>query len=238
MKRDRHVCFDIETTGLSADDRIVSYCLMMGRDDTVGMCCDCTEVEMLEQLSVDVENVMGGKILVTYNGENWAGGFDIPFLRTRYTILDMMDMYPFRGIKHIDLMPIFQKKFNTAIYKEASLEDLSAAQCKEMMHICAQKPLSTKAENIRALESVGYKISDVNDRVDPKIVNKFGLKHCYHLLFGGEVGMTGEDVPDLWERGEYARIASYNKGDCVMTMKLLGVCLSSVPDYDIRYFVL
>ena len=208
MERDKHVCFDIETTGLAADDRIVSYCLM-GRDETVGMCCDCTEVEMLEQLSVDVENALSGKILVTFNGENWSGGFDIPFLRTRYAILDMMDMYPFRGVKHIDLMPIFQKKFNTAIVKEASLEDLSAAQCKKLVQMCSIRPFNTKAENVKMLGAVDYNhIGIVDDymkaNTESKIVNKYGLKHCYHLLFGGEVGMTGDDVPDLWEKGRRA----------------------------------
>jgi len=242
VKRNKYVCFDIESTGLAADDRIVSYCLL-GENDSVGMCCDCEEIDMLEQLSVDVENALSGKILVTFNGENWSGGFDIPFLRTRYTILDMIDMYPFSGIKHVDLMPIFQKKFNTSTVKEASLDDLSAAQCKKLVQMCSIKPFSTKAQNIEMLGAVDYNNVGIvekylNENTDAKIVNKFGLKHCYHLMFGGEVGMTGDDVPDLWEVGDYRKIAEYNKRDCEMTARLFGVCLATVPEYDMRYFVL
>ena len=244
MKRDKHVCFDIETTGLAADsDRIVSYCLL-GENDTVEMCCNCTEEEMLEQLSVDVDSALSGKILVTFNGENWAGGFDIPFLRTRYVINDLVDLYPFKDIKHVDLMPIFQKKFNTATVKDASLEDLSAAQCKELAKKVGFAPCNTKAENINMLNmSPQYLQNDVINEfimanTETKIVSKYNLKHCYHLLFGGEAGMTGEDVPELWDKGFYMKIAEYNKYDCEMTMRLLGVCLATVPEYDMRYFVL
>ena len=243
MRRDKYVAFDIETTGLAADnDRIVSYCLL-SESESVGMCCECTEEEMLEQLSVDVESALGGKILVTFNGDNWSGGFDIPFLRTRYVINDMVDMYPFGGVKHIDLMPVLQKKFNTAMVKEASLDDLSAAQCKKLVQMCSIRPFTTKAENVKMLGAVDYNHVGIvekylNENTETKIVNKYGLKHCYHLLFGGEVGMTGEDVPELWEKGEYNKIAEYNAEDCRMTARLLGVCLSTVPEYDIRYFVL
>ena len=242
VKRNRFVCFDIETTGLSASDRIVSYCLL-GENDSTGMCCDCEETEMLEQLSVDVDNVLSGKILVTFNGENWSGGFDIPFLRTRYVIDDMIDRYPFRNVKHVDLMPIFQKKFNTATVKNATLEDLSAAQCKELVQMCGIKPFSTKAQNIEMLGAVDHNnvciVDDyLNANTEQKIVNKYGLKHCYHLLFGGDAGMTGEDVPELWKNGEYNKIAEYNEDDCKLTYRLLGICLALVPEYDMRYFVL
>ena len=242
MKRDKYVAFDIETTGLAADDRIVSYCLL-GEDDKWEMCCDCKEEDILEQLSVDVGNALSGKILVTFNGENWSGGFDIPFLRTRYVCLDMVEMYPFSGVKHIDLMPIFQKKFNTAIAKEATLEDLSAAECKDLVKRFGYKSLGTKAQNIGLLRAVSISQQYIIDQevlgeIEPKIVNKYGLKHCHRIMFGGETGVTGADVKGMWENGEYDRIKAYNELDCKMTLQLLGVCLATVPEYDMRYFVL
>lgn len=241
MNKNKYVTFDIETTGLSADDRVVSYCLL-SENDTTSMCCDCEEIDVLEQLSVDIDSVLSGKILVTFNGENWSGGFDIPFLRTRYVIADMIDMYPFGGVRHIDLMPIFQKKFNTAVVKESALDDLSAAECKDLVNRFGYKTLGTKAQNIGLLNCVDisqqYIIDEVLGEIEPKIVNKYGLKHCYHLLFGGEVGTTGADVKEMWENGEYKQIAEYNKLDCEMTKKLLYTCLSIVPEYDMRYFVL
>ena len=241
MKMYKYVCFDIESTGLSANDRVVSYCLL-SENDATSMCCDCSEKEILEQLSVDVNTTLGGKILVTFNGENWSGGFDIPFLRTRYTILDMLDVFPFSGVKHIDLMPIFQKKFNTAVVKESALDDLSAAECKGLVNRFGYKPLGTKAQNIGLLNCIDisqqYIIDEVLGDIEPKIVNRYSLKHCHSLFFGGEVGTTGADVKEMWENGEYDRIAEYNKLDCVMTKKLLYTCLDIVPEYDMRYFVL
>lgn len=242
MRRDKYVTFDIETTGLSADDRMVSYCLL-GDNESVSMCCDCTEEEMLEQLSVDVNNALSGKILVTFNGDNWSGGFDIPLLRTRYVINGMVNDYPFGGVKHIDLMPVMQKKFNTSMVKVPTFNDLSAAQCKELVRMCSIRPLSTKAENVKMLGALDYNHVDIAKdylvaNSDVKVVDKYGLKHCYHLMFGGDVGMTGEDVPDLWKKGDYSTIAEYNEEDCSMTMELLKVCLATCPEYDMRYFVL
>ena len=241
--RSKYVAFDIETLGLVADSRIVSYCLLDESGDTTSMCCDCTEEEMLEQLSVDVDSMLSGKILVTYNGENFMGGFDIPLLRTRYAVLDMVDIYPFSGVKHIDLLPIFQKKFNTSTIKEPEIGDLNASQCKELIKLCGMKPASTKALNIEILENAdaryrGRIASYVDKNMEHKIVSRYGLKHCYHLLFGGEIGTTGEDVLEMWENGQYSDIAKYNKHDCEMTMDLLKLALKVVPDYDLRYFVL
>ena len=242
MKRNEYVCFDIETTGLTADDRMVSYCLK-SNDETLGMCCDCTEQDMLEQLSIDVINATSGKKLVTFNGENWSGGFDIPFLRTSYVLNDMVEDYPFSGVKHIDLMPIFQKKFNTSVLKDTSLEDLSAAQCKELVRMCSIKPLSTKAENVHVLGAVDYNHVGIVENylkanTEQKVISKYGLKHCHQLMFDGDVGITGKDVPDLWETKDYRKIAEYNEEDCSMTMRLLKICIALVPEYDMRYFVL
>jgi hypothetical protein len=242
MKRSKYVCFDIETTGLTADDRVVSYCLLEEDSSTI-MCCDCTEEDMLDQLADDVGRILGGKVLVTFNGENWSGGFDIPFLRTRYVINDMVDSYPFGGVKHIDLLPIFQKKFNTSMAKVPTFDDLSAAQCKELVRMCSIRPFNTKAENVKMLGALDYNHVDIAkdylvSNIDAKVVTKHGLKHCYHLFFGGDVGMTGGDVFDLWKKGEYGKISEYNEYDCKMTMKLLAVCLATVPEYDMRYFVL
>ena len=238
----KYVAFDIETLGLIADSRIVSYCLL-NTDDVASMCCDCKEEDILEQLSVDVGEALSGKILVTYNGENWSGGFDIPLLRTRYALNDMIESYPFSGVKHVDLMPLFQKKFNTSTMKEPELSDLNAAQCKDAVKLCNMKPASTKALNVEMLEGAddhyqGRIASYLDANMEHKIVSKFGLKHCHHMFFGGEIGTTGADVKDMWERGEYEKIKEYNRLDCEMTLELLEICLKIVPEYDCRYFVL
>ena len=242
IRKQHYVAFDIETTGLVADSRVVSYCLL-GESDMTSMCCDCKETEMLEQLSVDVDSMLGGKILVTFNGENWSGGFDIPMLRTRYVINDMIDQYPFSGVKHIDLMPLFHKKFNTSTIKEPEIDDMNAAQCKEVVKMCNQKPASTKALNVEILRDAGEEFqgriaSYLDTNLEHKVVSRFGLKHCHQMFFGGEIETTGADVAKMWESGEYDKIAAYNKLDCEMTTDLLELCLKIVPEYDMRYFVM
>ena len=241
-KRSKHVCFDIETLGLTADSRIVSYCLL-GEDETTVLCDGRSEEDMLEQLSEDVGSVLSGKIMVSFNGENWRGGFDIPLLRTRYVINDMIDLYPFSGVKHIDLMPIFQKKFNTSTMKEPEVGDLNAAQCKELVKMCDCKPASTKALNVEILENADARYRGriayyVDTNMEHKIVSGYGLKHCHQMFFGGKIGVTGGDVMEMWKNHEYDLIAEYNKLDCEMTMDLLQICLRTVPEYDMRYFVL
>lgn len=239
---DKYVAFDVETLGLTADSRIVSYCLL-DVDETTSMCGCLEERELLDQLSCDVDEALSGKILVTFNGENWSGGFDIPLLRTRYVINDMIDAYPFSGVKHVDLMPIFQKKFNTSFLKDPTLDDLNAAQCKQLVGICDCKPRSTKALNIELLMDVderyqGRIASYLDNNLECRIVNKFGLKHCHKMFFGGEIGTTGADVAEMWESQQYDRIKEYNRLDCEMTLELLEICLKIVSDYDMRYFVL
>jgi len=226
-----YVCFDIETTGLLAGDKVVSYCLLEGGGDTASA-YGADEKEILEQLSVDVKQVAGW-ILVTYNGENWHGGFDVPFLRTRYLLNGMMDLYPFRGMWHIDLLPIVQKRFNTTVSENPRLEDLSAAELREL-----GKPKLTKAENIKwirdndpTMEKV-QKFMVENDKW--KIVSRNGLKYVSGLFFGTEIGMTGEDVPALAEAGEYELIHEYNVEDCRKTQKLLEVCQAMCPRYEMK----
>jgi hypothetical protein len=49
--------------------------------------------------------------LVTFNGDNWSGGFDIPYLRTKCGHYDVD--WPFEGVTHNDLYPIVQRRFHT-----------------------------------------------------------------------------------------------------------------------------
>lgn len=53
------------------------------------------------------------KLLVAYNGERWNGGFDIPFLRTRYAQGDIA--WPFVDVPYADLLPLITDRFNTTV---------------------------------------------------------------------------------------------------------------------------
>jgi uncharacterized protein YprB with RNaseH-like and TPR domain len=52
-------------------------------------------------------------MIVAYNGERYRGGFDLPFLRTRCTHLNTR--WPFDKLPYADLLPIFQRRFNTTL---------------------------------------------------------------------------------------------------------------------------
>jgi hypothetical protein len=52
-------------------------------------------------------------LLVAYNGERWRGGFELPFLRTRFAHLDLP--WPFVDVPYADVLPLVTKRFNTTI---------------------------------------------------------------------------------------------------------------------------
>jgi uncharacterized protein YprB with RNaseH-like and TPR domain len=50
--------------------------------------------------------------LVAYNGERWSGGFDLPFLRTRFCTHHID--WPFGSLPYVDVMDVFEDRFNTS----------------------------------------------------------------------------------------------------------------------------
>jgi len=135
------VAVDIETTGFHVDDRItvVGFYAEIGCHlflNTLGRTADeeelQTEVGSIVPSSVRV-NVFeseeelkqavteftsssvrsGNQMLVGYNAERWGGGFDFPFLRTRYACSRVA--WPFKDIPYVDLYPVFNKRFCTSV---------------------------------------------------------------------------------------------------------------------------
>jgi len=136
-----HVAFDIETTGLDATDEVtvVGFELELGCRvfyQTSGRDTDSNDVEtavqdrtgihievsahqseraLLEAVSAFVATRLRSAdvLLVGYNAETWHGGFDLPFLRTRYAACDVA--WPFRDLPYADVLPIIQDLFNTTV---------------------------------------------------------------------------------------------------------------------------
>lgn len=145
-----HVAFDIETTGLAAGDEVtvVGFELELGcrvfcqtdgspsdeiektvQDRTVAhtkVSAYESELALLEAVSVFVaDRIRSAEVLlVAYNGETWRGGFDLPFLRTRYAAHDVA--WPFRDAPYADLLPVIRDLFNTTVDGE-DLADLDTA---------------------------------------------------------------------------------------------------------------
>lgn len=131
------VAVDIETTGMAADDEVTvigfdlpvgvrAFYQTGGRDsaDTEAVVQNRTSQTLIlsahrTELAL-FEAVRGfgatrlrddGLLLVGYNAETWAGGFDLPFLRTRHATQGCP--WPFQEVPYADLFPIVNKLFNT-----------------------------------------------------------------------------------------------------------------------------
>jgi hypothetical protein len=133
------VAFDIETTGFNAVDVVttVGFAVPMGvrvflqtdGHDTPGIesRVDSAVPETLVNMSMHpgerallvavseyvAERVRDDMLLVAYNGETWSGGFDVPFLRTRYAERDLA--WPFVDVPYADVMPLVTDRFNTTV---------------------------------------------------------------------------------------------------------------------------
>jgi len=133
------VAFDIETTGFDAVDVVttVGFAVPMGvrvflqtaeRDASglesavesevsetlVRVSTHASERELLVAVSEFVaERFRDDMLLVAFNGEKWNGGFDVPFLRTRYAQRDLA--WPFVDVPYADVMPLVTDRFNTTV---------------------------------------------------------------------------------------------------------------------------
>jgi len=133
------VAFDIETTGFDVDDEVtvVGFAVPMGvrvfvqtggRDAAgVESAVEAGVSETLVRISTHAseralliaviefvaERVRDDMLLVAYNGERWSGGFDLPFLRTRYAQRDLA--WPFVDVPYADVMPLVTDRFNTTV---------------------------------------------------------------------------------------------------------------------------
>ena len=136
------VAFDIETTGFSVDDVVttVGFAVPLGvrvfvqtdgrtapgveaavrdRVEThVKVSTHESERALFEAVSGFVETRFRDEdvLLVAYNGERWKGGFDVPFLRTRYAHHDIA--WPFTNVPYADVMPLVTTRFNTTVSDE------------------------------------------------------------------------------------------------------------------------
>lgn len=146
------VAFDIETTGFSVTDEVtvVGFAVSMGvrvfvqtggrpagdvtdaveavtpATTLVNVSTHTSEDELFRAVSGFVADRVcdDNVLLVAYNGERWNGGFDLPFLRTRYANRGVS--WPFTDVPYADLLPVVTNRFNTMIDGDEQ-NDLGAA---------------------------------------------------------------------------------------------------------------
>lgn len=133
------VAFDIETTGFDVEDEVtvVGFGLSMGvrvfvqtdgrppgdvtsevdaaTETVVNVSTHASEEQLLAAVKEFVAERLCGLdvLLVAYNGERWRGGFDVPFLRTRYAKIGVA--WPFADVAYADVMPVVTDRFNTTV---------------------------------------------------------------------------------------------------------------------------
>lgn len=143
----RQVPFDIETTGFDADDvvTVVGFAVPLGvrvfvntdgratpdigevgGEVLVKVSTHSSEHDLLAAAAGFVEERFrdADVLLVAYNGERWGGGFDLPFLRTRFARLNIP--WPFTDVPYADVLPLVTKRFNTTVDGDAR-NDLDTA---------------------------------------------------------------------------------------------------------------
>jgi uncharacterized protein YprB with RNaseH-like and TPR domain len=142
------VAFDIETTGFDIDDEVtvVGFVMPMGVRvfvQTAGRTAGDVEASVTAQVATLVnvsthpdETALlaavadfvtdrledAEKLLIAFNGEVWSGGFDLPFLRSRYAAHEMP--WPF-DMAYADVLPVISDRFNTTVDGEEQ-RDLAA----------------------------------------------------------------------------------------------------------------
>ena len=249
--------FDIETTGLAANDEII--CFSYGGLSRV-QSRQSSEKDLLLELSRIVCDNPDNQHIVTFFGEPKYGatqGFDMPMVRTRYILNDIADQYPFKGMIHTDVLEVVKKCFNTKTLQEPKAELLSASQVVDLVNLCAMYPLKTKEANLRQIEKamadsvVGnadgstttvYKIVDefVKANATLKVVENNSLDHVFRLFFPYaeehilNEEFDGEDMPRLFkeynESGneEYLHAIVNHNNNCTYKLMLVyNVCVGS-----------
>jgi uncharacterized protein YprB with RNaseH-like and TPR domain len=104
---------DIETTGFECDKKVIAFALeeLNGNGFSVSNKWPDDDARILDMFADKIDEYRRDKYQIcTYNGENWKGGFDIPFLRTQFLINDIH--WAFAGMRHLDLYPLIDKRFN------------------------------------------------------------------------------------------------------------------------------
>lgn len=195
------VAFDIETTGFATDDRltVAGFDSDIGSRvflNTGGRPCPVdleasldeavrtpasvsvhdTERALLSAMTAFVESTLARREakLVAYNGERWAGGFDLPFLRTRlcHHGLD----WPFVELPYVDAMDVFEARFNTT-------EDTLTGVYEELVgnELTALDPFADSAEAVEAWEQGEFEplaLHNVADIRRTRVLVQLAERYC------------------------------------------------------------
>lgn len=228
------VYFDLESTGFSGfEDKFVSGYVING--NTAQDFLEWEEgLDALKRLMRYFRQIGDFGTLVTYNGENWKGGFDIPFLRSQ--CLKHNIKWTLKGMDHLDLLPLVRKRISTHHYIE-EVPSSSNLYKKDLVKIAKANSLeyTNKTETYNQL----LELENCNwlDYIKNECKEENGLQAIYQLIFDPkkeEDYLTGGDVPKLYENEEYDKIYKHNKLDVIRLKKVTEAIIGMIPDYEIQ----
>ena len=216
--------FDIETTGLSAiDNEYFTAVAYDGKDKLIMH--DLNDLYTL-QMKYDWDKW----IIATYNGQNYHGGFDFPFLRTQ--MINKQMKWPFTNFWHIDFLPIIKKYFNTSI-NETQIDSVSSLYKADLVELAEANGIeyTNKQETYAALE--GLENCDWLDHKKEQTKSHNDMQSVYQYYFDQECNETyisGEDVPDLIAEGKGEIVTEHCINDVVRLYKLIDRLIHYLPD--------
>lgn len=178
----RHVPFDIETSGFETTARVtvVGFALPLGTrvllnaagrdvdaetlearlaetfETRIELSSHETEAELLEALSDFLAETVAPRdyLLVAYNGERFNGGFDLPFLRTRYALRELE--WPFDGVPYADVLPLIRSRFNTSVEGDDRNDLASAYGALVGGDLSRRDPFEDSSEAVEAFEAGAF----------------------------------------------------------------------------------
>lgn len=195
------IVFDIETTGLNHNDKIVcisfrtqeGYLAILNTEgdstempdisdsinekliddaDSVKIGLVDSEKELLERVDEFTDNFMGSDdVLVAYNGEVWGGGFDNSFIRTR-CVKNSMN-FVLLGCKYMDVYELIGKhgRFNT---NRVSVNGMN------------KRPKAQFAEHL-GLETSGLTSKELTETIQKEEFDTAKLESWYRENIGDDV---------------------------------------------------
>jgi hypothetical protein len=226
------IYFDIETAGFSAikDDFILSETLK-GEE--------YIEHQSLEGLSEFAEKNGFNGIIVTCNGEHYRGGFDFPFLRTKYAL--ERKKFPFSGMMHLDILPLLRKYINTTDYQIKIPSKSSSKMNKKNLTKLAfangleYKTINETYEELMKLHEEGK--CNWLDFASIKSSEDNSLQKVYQIFFdpaAEEDYIDGSEIPELYKEGNIDPIAYHCKNDVKRLKDVTELLLDMVPSWEVE----
>lgn len=200
----------------------------------VGIGGTSLETHNLVDLSDSIDSISDDYLFVTYNGENYRGGFDFPWLRSKFILNNLQ--WSFRGKQHLDLYPLIQKYIWTKT-DEVVCPSKSKISAKVMRTLAEANNVLYTNKN----ETYDKLIADENtnwfDLIEIKAKESNDLQSVYQMLFDPkceEEYISGADSKKLLEVGKKEDIVRHCYNDVKRLKKVFNAVVDMIPEYELQ----